>query len=100
MAGGAQPGAWLLPHHRALRVHADPERAGDIALGADHGLDIDLFSTTIFLGRATLLTGGPTKMAAWRKALYANMSRNAWNATTLFGIPTGRMVDLRSQVDL
>ena len=65
-----------------------------------HGLDIVLSSTTIFLGRETHVTGGPTKMAVWRKPLVANMSRNAWNATTLFGIPTGREVELGSQVEL
>ncbi|MDP3427882.1 MAG: KUP/HAK/KT family potassium transporter, partial [Humidesulfovibrio sp.] len=65
-----------------------------------HGLDIDLSSTTYFLGRETLLTGGPTKMAAWRKSLFAFMSRNSWNATTFFGIPPGRVVELGSQVEL
>ncbi len=64
------------------------------------GLDVELASTTFYLGRETLLTGGPTKMAAWRKALFAFMSRNAWNATTFFGIPPGRVVELGAQVEL
>ena len=55
---------------------------------------------TYYLGRETLLTGGDTKMAAWRKTLFAYMSRNAWNATTFFGIPPGRVVELGSQVRL
>ncbi|MBU1039613.1 MAG: potassium transporter Kup [Proteobacteria bacterium] len=71
-----------------------------LSLARAHGLDIDLSSTTYFLGRETLLTGGPTKMAAWRKSLFAYMSRNAWNATTFFGIPPGRVVELGSQVEL
>jgi K+ transporter len=28
------------------------------------------------------------------------MSRNAWNATTFFGIPPGRVVELGTQVEL
>ncbi|WP_461661575.1 potassium transporter Kup [Humidesulfovibrio sp.] len=71
-----------------------------LRLAKAHGLDIELSSTTFFLGRETLLTGGPTKMAAWRKSLFAFMSRNAWNATTFFGIPPGRVVELGSQVEL
>ncbi len=65
-----------------------------------HGLDAQLQATTFYLGRETLLTGGPSKMASWRKALFAFMSRNAWNATTFFGIPPGRVVELGSQVEL
>jgi len=71
-----------------------------LRLARTHGLDIELSSTTFFLGRETLLTGGPAKMAAWRKSLFAYMSRNAWNATTFFGIPPGRVVELGSQVEL
>ncbi|MDQ7834194.1 MAG: potassium transporter Kup [Humidesulfovibrio sp.] len=71
-----------------------------LRLARAHGLDIELSNTTFFLGRETLLTGGPTKMASWRKNLFAYMSRNAWNATTFFGIPPGRVVELGSQVEL
>ncbi len=70
----------------------------DMARG--HGLEAKLETTTFYLGRETLLTGGDTRMAAWRKTLFAYMSRNAWNATTFFGIPPGRVVELGSQVRL
>jgi KUP system potassium uptake protein len=65
-----------------------------------HGLHTDLASTTFYLGRETLLTGGTTRMMRWRKSLFAFMSRNAWNATTFFGIPPGRVVELGTQVEL
>ena len=71
-----------------------------LRLAKPHGLDIRLESTTFYLGRETLLTGGGTKMLPWRKSLFAFMSRNAWNATTFFGIPPGRVVELGSQVEL
>ncbi len=71
-----------------------------LRLARTHGLDVKLESTTFYLGRETLLTGGHTKMAGWRKAMFAFMSRNAWNATTFFGIPPGRVVELGSQVEL
>jgi len=69
-------------------------------LAASHGLFVDLQQTTFFLGRETLLTSGDSRLAAWRKSLFAFMSRNAWNATTFFGIPPGRVVELGAQVEL
>jgi KUP system potassium uptake protein len=65
-----------------------------------HGLAADLMSTTFYLGRESLLTGGGAKMMSWRKSFFAFMSRNAWNATTFFGIPPGRVVELGTQVQL
>ncbi len=71
-----------------------------LRLAKGFGLDIQLESTTFYLGRETLLTGGASKMMEWRKSLFAFMSRNAWNATTFFGIPPGRVVELGTQVEL
>ncbi len=66
----------------------------------ERGLEIDIYATSFYLGRESLLTTGPTKMAAWRKALFAFLSRNAWNVSTFFGIPPGRVVELGSQVEI
>ena len=64
------------------------------------GLDLDIFATSFYLGRESLLTSGTGKMARWRKGLFAFLSRNAWNVSTFFGIPPGRVVELGSQVEL
>ncbi len=56
--------------------------------------------TTFFLGRESLLTTGKAKMAAFRKTLFALMSRNARPATAYFGLPPGRVVELGVQVEL
>lgn len=66
----------------------------------DRGLDVDTFSTSFYLGRESLLTTGSSKMARWRKGLFAFLSRNAWNVSNFFGIPPGRVVELGSQVEL
>jgi KUP system potassium uptake protein len=71
-----------------------------LAQAKAHGLDAELMNTTFYLGRESLLTGGGAKMMSWRKSLFAFMSRNAWNATTFFGIPPGRVVELGTQVQL
>lgn len=65
-----------------------------------HGLVAEPSTTSYFLGRETLLTGGRSKMMRWRKVLFALVSRNALPATSYFGLPPGRVVELGMQVDL
>ena len=67
---------------------------------AQYGLVTDPMTTTFYLGRETLLTGGKSKMMQWRKALFAFMSRNAGNPTSYFGIPANRVVELGAQIEL
>ena len=67
---------------------------------ARYGLLAAPMTTTFFMGRETLLTGGRSKMMRWRKALFAFMSRNAGNPTAYFGIPPNRVVELGSQIEL
>jgi KUP system potassium uptake protein len=55
---------------------------------------------TYYLGRETLLTTGSSKLATWRKRLFAVMSRNAQPATAFFNIPPNRVVELGTQVQL
>ncbi|MBS1153057.1 MAG: trkD [Myxococcaceae bacterium] len=66
----------------------------------EHGLVCEPSTTSYYLGRETLLTGGKSKMSRWRKALFAFVSRNALPATSYFAIPPGRVVELGMQVDL
>jgi len=69
-------------------------------IAAQYGLVTDPMTTTFFMGRETLLTGGKSKMMRWRKAFFAFMSRNAGNPTSYFGIPANRVVELGSQIEL
>ena len=39
-------------------------------------------------------------MAFWREKLFAAMSRNAGSATDFFRIPTNRVVELGTQVEI
>ena len=64
------------------------------------GLEVDPARASFYLGRETLLTTGKSKMARWRKALFAFVARNARSATAYFGIPPGRVVELGMQMDL
>jgi KUP system potassium uptake protein len=64
------------------------------------GLDAVPSTTSFFLGRETLLTSGRSGMMRWRKVLFTFVSRNALSATSYFGLPPGRVVELGMQVDL
>ncbi len=63
-------------------------------------LHLDPARTSYYLGRETLLTDGPSKMARWRKWLFAFISRNARPATSYFALPANRVVELGQQIDL
>jgi KUP system potassium uptake protein len=56
--------------------------------------------TTYYLGREQLLPIGSTKLATWRKKLYAFMARNSLPATAFFGLPPNRVVELGAQLEI
>ena len=63
-------------------------------------LTLDVARTSYYLGRETLLTSGSSRMAPWRKWLFAFTARNARPATAYFGLPANRVVELGMQIDL
>jgi KUP system potassium uptake protein len=67
---------------------------------AQAGLTLIPERTSYYLGRETLLPSGQSRMARWRKQLFAFISRNARPATAYFGLPPNRVVELGMQVDL
>lgn len=60
----------------------------------------DINQTTFFLGRETLILTHKPGMAFWRKYLFFFMSRNARSATSFFGLPPNRVVELGIQVEI
>jgi KUP system potassium uptake protein len=56
--------------------------------------------TTYYLGRETLLPTGPAPMARWRKRLFIVMARNAQTASSFFGLPPNRVVEMGAQIQL
>ena len=64
------------------------------------GFAFDMMETSFFVSRETLIpTVGPG-MALWRERLFASMSKNAVKASEFFQIPTNRVVELGTQVEL
>jgi KUP system potassium uptake protein len=63
-------------------------------------LGLPPMDTTFFLGRETLIASKKPGMAIWREQLFAIMSRNARTATSFFGLPPNRVVELGAQIEL
>ena len=59
-----------------------------------------MMDTSFFLSRQTLLPSDRPGMALWREKLFAWMLRNAEGAMEFFRLPTNRVVELGSQVEI
>ena len=64
------------------------------------GPPIKMMETSFFLARQTLLPSSRPGMAIWREKLFAWMLRNAESAMEFFRLPTNRVVELGSQVEI
>ncbi len=69
-----------------------------LAMARRRGLDFDIMHTSFFLGRRTIKASASSGMPLWQDKLYIRLTRSAANATDFFHIPTGRVVELGSQV--
>ena len=78
----------------------DPDVPAILRQASALGLRVDLADVSYYLGRETLLTGGRSPMARWRKALFAFLSRNARPATQFFHLPPNRVVEIGAQIEL
>ena len=72
------------------------------ALGQLKGIgdQCKMMDTSFFLARQTLLASARPGMAIWRERLFAWMLRNAVSAMDFFKLPTNRVVELGSQVEI
>jgi KUP system potassium uptake protein len=66
------------------------------------GLEFDLMETSFFLSRQLIVpaAGGIVKMVRWRERMFAAMARNAGNVTDYFNIPTNRVIELGTRVQI
>jgi KUP system potassium uptake protein len=64
------------------------------------GHPFDMMDTSFFVSRETLIATVAPGMALWRERLFVSMSKNATKATEFFNVPTNRVVELGTQVEL
>jgi len=78
----------------------DPDVPALLAQCHIDGRGFDLQETTFFLGRETILATKKPGMALWREKLFAWMSRNAERAASYFRIPSDRVIEIGTQIEL
>ncbi|RJG00926.1 potassium transporter Kup [Noviherbaspirillum sedimenti] len=75
-----------------------------LQLCAGQGLDIEMMGTSFFIARQNVIprvgSAIGRNMANWREALYATMSRNARDAADYYGVPSNRVIELGTQVEI
>jgi KUP system potassium uptake protein len=69
-----------------------------LAIARKHGWQFDIMSTSFFLSRRTLRPSPQSGMPGWQDHLFIALARSASDATDFFQIPTGRVVEVGTQV--
>ncbi len=64
------------------------------------GVAIDAEHATYFLNSVLLAVTDRPGLVKWRKWLFTVMSRNSLNAARFLGVPSGRVIEIGTQVDL
>ena len=94
-----------LGHHcYQINVHYgfkdEPDIPKVLALCEAHGLPFEMMETSFFIARQTVISTPGQGMAPWREHLFVAMSRNARGAADYSQIPTNRVIELGTQVEI
>jgi KUP system potassium uptake protein len=69
-----------------------------LAVARKKGWSFDIMSTSFFLSRRSLRPAAKSIMPRWQDRLFIGLARTASDATDFFQIPTGRVVEVGTQV--
>ena len=89
-----------------FQIHAfygfkeDPDVPALLEETGREGFVFDMMQTSFFVSRETLIPTVKAGMALWREKLFVSMSKNATKASEFFQVPTNRVVELGTQVEL
>ncbi|MGV3653111.1 MAG: potassium transporter Kup [Noviherbaspirillum sp.] len=84
--------------HYGFKDERDIPRA--LRLCEPDGLAFDMMQTSFFISRQTVISRVGGGMALWREAVFAAMYRNARDAADYFQVPTNRVIELGTQVEI
>jgi KUP system potassium uptake protein len=71
-----------------------------LAIARKHGWQFDIMATSFFLSRRSLKPSAQSGMPLWQDHLFIMLTRIANDATDYFQIPTGRVVEVGTQVTI
>ena len=89
---------WQVMLHFGFKNEPDVPEA--LKLLKQHGVIIDDMQTSYFLSRDIVIPTIGSGMAPWREKLFASMHRNAAGAADFLSLPTNRVVELGSKVEI
>ncbi|MGY2047326.1 potassium transporter Kup [Methylobacterium sp. JK268] len=69
-----------------------------LALLRKQGFKFDIMATSFFLSRRSIRPAAQSGMPLWQDRIFIGLARNANDATDFFQIPTGRVVEVGTQV--
>jgi KUP system potassium uptake protein len=78
----------------------DPDVPEALKLLEGRGVPMDEMDTSYFLSRDTVIPTFGGGMALWREKLFAGMHRNASGAADFLNLPSNRVVELGSKVEI
>ncbi|MES2295465.1 MAG: potassium transporter Kup [Pseudomonadota bacterium] len=78
----------------------EPDIPKVMAMCSEHGLQFEMMETSFFIARQTVVSTPGGGMAPWRERMFAMMSRNARGAADYYQIPTNRVIELGTQVEI
>ena len=69
-----------------------------LAIARKHGWQFDIMSTSFFLSRRALKPSAQSGMPIWQDRIFIGLAKSASDASDFFQIPTGRVVEVGTQV--
>jgi len=89
-------------HHVMLRYGfmEQPDVPRDLIPLADRGVPVDPMRTSYFVGRTTFVEAAKPLLPRWQEKLFLTLARFASSAGDFFGLPTNRVVELGSRLEV
>jgi KUP system potassium uptake protein len=92
------------PHFSTVTLHfgymEQPNVPKALAIARKQGWSFDIMSTSFFLSRRALKPSPASGMPMWQDRLFIGLAKSASDATDFFQIPTGRVVEVGTQVTI
>jgi KUP system potassium uptake protein len=92
----------ISPHFSTVTLNfgymEQPNVPRALAIARKLGWTFDIMSTSFFLSRRALKPSPNSGMPAWQDRLFIGLAKSASDATDFFQIPTGRVVEVGTQV--
>jgi KUP system potassium uptake protein len=94
--------AQISPHFSTVALKfgymESPNVPKALAIARKLGWHFDIMSTSFFLSRRSLKPAAHSGMPQWQDRLFIMLAKSASDATDFFQIPTGRVVEVGTQV--